>query len=199
MANFSYIIADHATAKAAVIDPAWEVGKIITLLEQQQLTLDKVLLTHSHYDHINGLDELFMHSAKVPLYLSRQEADFWQVGHASAVTLVQDAQIELGNTSIEMLHTPGHTPGSVCYKVGNNLLTGDTLFLNGCGRCDLRGGDAGVLYTSLDKLKHSLSTDINIFPGHNYYCEHTTDWQLQLSGNPFLQFNTQAEFINYRQ
>ena len=198
MRNFSYIIADKATGLAAVVDPAWEVDKITALLRQHELKLDKVLITHSHYDHINGLDQLFMHLHKVPLYLSRSEADFWQVIHSTATPLAKDSIINLGNTEITMLNTPGHTPGSVCYKVGNNLLTGDTLFLNGCGRCDLSGGDAGVLYETLAKLKTDLPGDTQIFPGHNYYIDPTTDWQFQLDGNPFLQFNDKDKFIKRR-
>jgi hydroxyacylglutathione hydrolase len=198
MANFSYIIADKSTALATVIDPAWEVPKIIAVLTKHGLKLDSVLLTHSHYDHINGLDELFMHVAHVPLYLSAKEADFWQVIYPNARHLTDKSQIQLGNTTITMLETPGHTPGSVCYSVDNLLFTGDTLFLAGCGRCDLRGGDAGLLFESLHKLKSDLAGDTVIYPGHNYYHQANTAWEFQLRTNPFLQFNHKGEFIKYR-
>jgi glyoxylase-like metal-dependent hydrolase (beta-lactamase superfamily II) len=106
--------------------------------------------------------------------------------------------IELGETSIRTLHTPGHTPGSACYHVGNNLITGDTLFVFGCGRCDLRGGDPEQMYVTLKDMGERLPADTIIHPGHNYAEVTTSTMEQQLEGNPFMHFDSSDDFTHYR-
>ena len=104
----------------------------------------------------------------------------------------------LGESQIKVLHTPGHTPGSACYQLGNEIITGDTLFVFGCGRCDLNGGSPLEMFETLKKMKQELPDDMLIHPGHNYSVKKTSTFAEQIEGNPFLHYDDEAEFINYR-
>ena len=197
MSNFIYLIHDHATDRAAVVDPAWDVPAILALAERQGLRITDILLTHSHFDHINGVDSLLGHS-DAQLHLLRAEAAFWN-RHSDLPTLHDGGdRIALGQTEIEILHTPGHTPGSACYRLGDQVLTGDTLFVFGCGRCDLRGGNPEQMHQSLRRLGERLPGDTLIRPGHNYGVTPTSTMIEQLAGNPFLHFDDAPGFVEYR-
>lgn len=201
MENFIYLIGDHDSQHVAVIDPAWEVSKILvhqsTVCQKGKIT--DILLTHSHYDHANGVRELLARTG-AQLHLLKAEADFWGAwGRLDPPTLHQDGDvISLGKTAIRCLHTPGHTPGSTCYYLDGHLITGDTLFVYGCGRCDLPGGDAEQMYHSLQRLSRDLPPQTVIHPGHHYGITPTSTLAEQLAGNPFLHFNDPAAFAHYR-
>jgi len=197
MENFVYLIHDHASARAAVVDQAWDVPKVLALAETQGVRITDILLTHSHHDHINGISEL-LETFDAQLHLLKSEAQFWG-SHLDLPTLHHGGDvIGLGNTAITALHTPGHTPGSACYQIGNELITGDTLFVFGCGRCDLRGGDPEQMYLTLRDMSDRLPPETVIHPGHNYAEKHTTTMDEQLAGNPFLHFDNSKEFTHYR-
>lgn len=197
LGNFIYIIHDHATSRAAVVDPAWDVPAILALTERHGLRVTDILLTHSHFDHINGVEAL-RDASDAQLHLLRAEAAFWD-RYTDLPTLHDGGdRIELGETEIEILHTPGHTPGSACYRLGDQVLTGDTLFVFGCGRCDLRGGDPEQMYQSLRRLGKWLPDGTLIRPGHNYGITPTSTMVEQLAGNPFLHFDDCAGFVEYR-
>lgn len=197
MENFIYLIQDLKTKRAAVVDPAWDVGAIEQLAKSKGVEITDILLTHSHHDHINGVAGLLKnHDAQ--LHLLKQEAQFWgQELHTP--TLHHGGDIfQLGDTPIEILHTPGHTPGSACYKIKDDLITGDTLFVFGCGRCDLAGGDPQQMYTTLKKMGEELPPSTLILPGHNYAVKETCSMHEELEGNPFMHFNDSNDFIEYR-
>ena len=197
MENFIYLIKDHATNRVAVVDPAWEADVILDRVAQQGLQVTDILLTHSHHDHINAIDDvLAKYDAQV--HLLKAEAEFWG-SYLDIPTLHHGGDVlKLGKTEIEMLHTPGHTPGSACYKVGDNLIAGDTLFVFGCGRCDLAGGDPNVMFDTLRHLKHDLPDQTILHPGHNYADRVTSTMGEQSEGNPFLHFDKCDEFVHYR-
>jgi len=197
MENFVYLIHDHATDRAAVVDPAWDVPEVLALARRKGVQITDILLTHSHHDHINGIEELLA-SHDAQLHLLREEAQFWGQG-LDLPTLHHGGDIiELGETGIQTLHTPGHTPGSACYHIGNNLITGDTLFVFGCGRCDLRGGDPEQMYVTLKDMAGRLPPGTIIHPGHNYAELTTSTMEQQREGNPFMHFDSSDEFIQYR-
>jgi len=104
----------------------------------------------------------------------------------------------LGKSEIEILHTPGHTPGSACYMIDGNLIAGDTLFVFGCGRCDLQGGDPKQMYATLKHMKEHLPNGTLIHPGHNYAQAPVSTLQEQIEGNPFMHFSDVAQFVDYR-
>jgi len=197
MENFIYLIQDLKTNRAAVVDPAWDVPAILKRAEQLGVTITDILLTHSHHDHINGIEQILA-KYDAQLHLSRAEAEFWGK-HLDLPTLHHGGdRITLGETEIQMLHTPGHTPGSACYHLGDDLITGDTMFVYGCGRCDLSGGDPEVMYDTLNKIEHDLPGNTLILPGHNYSVTSSTSLAEQQKGNPFMHFHNKADFVEYR-
>jgi len=197
MENFIYLIEDRATGRAAVVDPAWDVPEIVALAEQRGLRISDVLLTHSHHDHINGIAALLdRYDAQV--HLLKSESDFWGAALVRPSLHRGGDRIRVGETEIDVLHTPGHTPGSACYRVGDRLITGDTLFVFGCGRCDLRGGDPELMYSTLKGLVAGLPGRTVILPGHNYAETTSSTLDEQVEGNPFLHFDSLDRFITYR-
>ncbi len=197
MENFIYLIEDVETRQTAVVDPAWDVPAILEEAAKLDLTITDILLTHSHHDHINGIEGILEH-AVARVHLLKPEYEFWN--HALDKPQLHHGgdRLMLGASEISMLHTPGHTPGSGCYRVGDDLITGDTLFVYGCGRCDLHGGDPVQMFTTLKDMKHNLDPNIVIHPGHNYSVAETTTLEEQFEGNPFMHFENEAEFIHYR-
>lgn len=197
MENFIYLITDLATRKTAVVDPAWEANKIIAAAERENLQITDILLTHSHNDHINGVEEI-LNQYDSELHLLKAEAEFWQAKLEKPSIHHGGDSICLGDTAIKILHTPGHTPGSACYQLDGDIITGDTLFVFGCGRCDLQGGDPEQMFDTLKKMKSQLPLDTVIFPGHNYAEKSTSTMEEQTEGNPFMHFEDSNQFVEYR-
>jgi hydroxyacylglutathione hydrolase len=197
MENFVYLLHDHASGRAAVIDPAWEVDAVIALAKKKNVRITDILLTHSHHDHINGIEDV-LNEYDAQVHLLKPEADFW--GRALDLPTLHHGgdTIDVGDMPIHVLHTPGHTPGSACYHVGNDLITGDTLFVFGCGRCDLRGGDPEQMYHTLKDMASGLPRETVIHPGHNYAEKATSTLDEQIEGNPFMHFDDLERFSFYR-
>lgn len=198
MENFVYLINDKASDTAAIVDPAWEVDEILKVADDRGIKITDILLTHSHNDHINGLERTLEHSdAKV--HLLKPEAKFWGANLKDPVLHHGGDTINIGDSRINILHTPGHTPGSACYHIGDDLIAGDTLFVFGCGRCDLAGGDPEQMFQTLKKMKTELPRSTVLHPGHNYAPQSpTSTLQHQCEGNPFLHFDESADFVKYR-
>ena len=197
MENFIYLIHDHKSDRAAVVDPAWEVPEVLALADRQGMRITDILLTHSHHDHINGINEVLARN-DAQLHLLKAEAQFWGQNMDLPTLHHGGDEIQLGDTVIRVLHTPGHTPGSACYHVGNELIAGDTLFVFGCGRCDLRGGDPEQMYATLKNMAAQLPAQTCIHPGHNYSIKPVSTMQEQVEGNPFMHFDDVAHFTRYR-
>ncbi|MEM1332713.1 MAG: MBL fold metallo-hydrolase [Actinomycetota bacterium] len=179
MVNFVYAIGDRATGECLVVDPAYDVRRILDLLADDGMTVTGVLATHYHPDHvggsmmgfeIEGITTLLEH-VDVPIHLNADETEWVEkttsvsrehlVGHASGDV------VSVGGVDITLLHTPGHTPGSQCFMVDGRLVAGDTLFLEGCGRTDLPGSDPKAMMQSLARLA-KVPDDTIVFPGHRY-------------------------------
>ncbi len=198
MDNFVYIISDPYTQYAAIVDPSWDAGSILKFLQIQALTLTDILLTHSHYDHCNALQPVIHSIPKARIHISRAEAEFWGNAPAQCILHEEGDVIPVGILKVTVLHTPGHTPGSVCYQMDNYLFTGDTLFINGCGRCDLEGGDPQQMHASLQRLAR-LPPDLFVCAGHDYGPQPMTTLAEQVATNPFLKISQLNDFIKYRQ
>lgn len=196
MENFIYLISDKKTGQAAVVDPAWDVPEIIKLAKKRNVKITDIFLTHSHNDHINGINGILkQHDAQ--LHLLNEEAQFWGEPLLKPSLHHGGDNIKIGASEIQIHHTPGHTPGSACYQIENNLIAGDTLFVFGCGRCDLQGGDPNVMYDTLKKLGQ-MPGDTLILPGHNYADKTTATIKEQVDGNPFMFFDAAEDFVEYR-
>ena len=197
LANIIYIITDNKSKESAIIDPAWDMSEVYKYIGENDLILKKILLTHSHHDHVNAIDEILA-SYDLEIHINKKEKVFWKKEYDNFVINHGGDTIKLGETEIRSLHTPGHTPGSTCYHIGDDLIAGDTLFVFGCGRCDLHGGSPEEMFNTLKDIKISLDPKTIILPGHNYSIKRESTLQEEIQGNPFMKFNNINKFINYR-
>ena len=197
MSNFIYVIEDIITKKCALVDPAWDLTEIYNHIKQGGLSLERILLTHSHHDHVNAIDNV-LNDFDVPININRDEQVFWMRTYDNFDLNYGGDLIYLGNTTIKSIHTPGHTPGSTCYHIGNDLIAGDTLFVFGCGRCDLHGGNPELMYKSLKQIRETLNSNTIILPGHNYSTEKTSTISNEIKNNPFFHFDDLNKFVQYR-
>ena len=182
MRNFAYLIGDRQTGDCVVVDPAYAAGDLVDVLEADGLHLSGVLVTHHHPDHVGGsmmgfelkgLAEL-LERVSVPVHVNSQEAQFVSritgIPMSDLTSHEHGDKVSVGAIDIELLHTPGHTPGSQCFLLDGRLVAGDTLFLEGCGRTDFPGGDSDEIFRSLQKIAR-LPGDPTVFPGHWYSVE----------------------------
>jgi hydroxyacylglutathione hydrolase len=207
MANFVYLLADPLTRRAAVVDPAWEIDAIVGLADREGYQIEKIFITHYHPDHLGG--NLFGHSIqgaadllariKAKVYLNKHEVE-----GAKRVAGLSDSDIvatnagdtaKIGNIEVKFIHTPGHTPGSQCFLVDGNLISGDTLFINSCGRVDLPGSDPEQMYYSLNQTLRKLDDSTVVYPGHAYSPESKTTIGEQKRANPYMRFNSVDQFL----
>jgi glyoxylase-like metal-dependent hydrolase (beta-lactamase superfamily II) len=179
MVNFTYVLGDRDTGEAVIVDPAYAVRDLVEIVGGDGLRLTGVLATHHHPDHVGGsmmgfslegVAEL-LDLAPVKVHVHRDEAEFVsRVTGASPGDLVVHESgdvVQVGALPVQVLHTPGHTPGSMCFLVDGLLVSGDTLFLEGCGRTDFPGSDPGAMYDSLTRLA-ALPDDTVVCAGHKY-------------------------------
>ncbi|MCL2062113.1 MAG: MBL fold metallo-hydrolase [Firmicutes bacterium] len=147
----------------AVVDPGGEAEKLLDAAQKQGKTIGAVLLTHAHWDHIGAVSELQKNGAKV--YIHQTDALLLNNRFTPDVLIKKEGKLILDARTVQILHTPGHTAGSVCYIADNILFSGDTLFRLQIGRCDLPTGDFSVMKETLKKL-FALSVDYRVLPGH---------------------------------
>ena len=198
MQNFSYIIGDEFTKDAAVVDAGWEVGKLMEIADKEKLNINKIILTHSHYDHIQKTDELAS-KTKADVYFHENDSSEIKKSiknpNIKLHKLKNNGEIKVGNIKIKIIHTPGHSPGAICLLFENKLITGDTLFVNAIGRTDLAGGDSLKLFESLQKLK-KLKDDIEVYPGHDYGEIPFSTIGGEKKTNPYFMCSTKEQFLN---
>jgi glyoxylase-like metal-dependent hydrolase (beta-lactamase superfamily II) len=181
MRNFVYAIGDLETGEAVLVDPAYSPHQLVKLVEDDGLNVVGAVATHYHPDHIggqlmssqqiSGIAEL-QAGSPVPVHVQGDEVTWVKertgVGDDVLVVHRDGDVVRVGSVAITLLHTPGHTPGSQCLLVEGRLLSGDTLFIDGCGRTDFPGGDPKEMYESLSKRLANVSDDTVLFPGHLY-------------------------------
>ncbi len=179
MVNFSYALGDRDSGEALLVDPAYAVAELLDALRGDEMSVVGVLATHHHFDHVGGT--LAGHHVQgiaellevVDVAVHAQRAELQAIARGTGVpasSLVgHDGGdvVEVGGVGVALLHTPGHTRGSQCLLVDHHLISGDTLFLEGCGRMDLDGGDPEAMYGSLRRLAE-LPGDTVVCPGHRY-------------------------------
>jgi glyoxylase-like metal-dependent hydrolase (beta-lactamase superfamily II) len=180
MVNFTYAIGDAVTKQCVLVDPCYAVGELVDKCEGEGFTVTGALATHYHPDHVGG--DLFGHSLQgvrelltrcpCKVHVQRAEAPWVQraTGCGAGDLALHDSGdvVKVGEIPITLIHTPGHTPGSQCFLVQDRLVSGDTLFLQGCGRTDFPGGDARQLYLSLTQKLAQVPDSATLFPGHLY-------------------------------
>lgn len=208
MANFVYFIGDPATRKLAVVDPAWEVDAILDFVAREGYEIDKLLVTHYHPDHLGGSmmgnsvqgAAQMLERVKVKVYLNKHEVE-----GAKRVAGLSDSDIvaveagdvfKIGEVPVKFIHTPGHTPGSQCFLVDGNLVSGDTLFVGSCGRVDLPGSDPEAMYYSLNHTLRNLDDSTVVYPGHAYSPESSTTIGHEKRRNMYFRFDTLDDFLD---
>ena len=197
MKNFCYLLLDHDTSDAVLIDPAWEMDKIEAKMLLYGANLKAILITHHHFDHVH-LANNFAREYNIAVYISKTEADYYDFSCQNLVEVTVQNAIEIGSINVVPLFTPGHTKGSICYWIANALFTGDTLFAEGCGLCVGRGADPGDMFDSLSFLKIVLPKNTKIYPGHSYGHYPGKDFLFIKQNNIYLSFNEKEKFIDYR-
>jgi hydroxyacylglutathione hydrolase len=185
--NFSYVVADEDSREAVVVDPSFNIDTIILVLKDKGFNLKYVVDTHGHPDHAAGNRELKSHfNSKIVAH---------RLSHVGQDVSVDDRDvIRLGKTELKVIHTPGHTPDSICLLVDGKLLTGDTLFVGECGRTDLPGGSPKDMYASLRKIA-KLDDKIEVYPGHDYGSSPISTVGIEKRANYTLQNRTLEEFL----
>jgi glyoxylase-like metal-dependent hydrolase (beta-lactamase superfamily II) len=195
MQNLVYLIADRETHRAAVLDPGWDVPAI--LREAGNAIITDILVSHWHEDHINGIDEL-VEATGARVHLLQAEADYWNPDATRLVCHADGDCIRVGSLDIRLVHTPGHSPGSACFHADGALFTGDTLFVYGCGRCDLPGGDAHAMYYTLRRMVETFPPETVLYPGHDYAGKAVSTLAEQILLNPFLHQDSAEAFVAFR-
>jgi len=190
--NLCEILYCPETRAAAIVDPAWEVDRLLREVEARGLRVTHALITHTHEDHIEGVAELVQRTGAA-VVVSPREAAVVAAGAPSLVEVVDRADIAIGRCGVRALDTPGHTVGGTCYLGDGFLITGDVLFVGGCGRTDFPGGDSAAMWRSLQRLM-ALPEETRVYPGHDYGATPTSTLAHELRENPYLRCATLEEF-----
>lgn len=193
MMNFTYLIVDDTTKTAAVVDPSWHADAIFEAAQKEGATITHLLLTHSHFDHTNAVSPLMEKTGAVLCVHAEEAADFEKYENR-LVPLNDNDTVRVGTLEFQVIHTPGHTPGSVCYLIGHTCFTGDTLFVDSIGRTDLPGGDPEEMFASLKRLSE-LPNGVVIFPGHNYGGSTSATIEEQRKTNPYMKLRSVGDFL----
>lgn len=204
MRNYVYLIGSLETRKAAVVDAAWEIDEILRLAAEDDMEITHAFVTHTHPDHVGGrfagvaiagVTEL-LSRCKAKVVVHKAEAEVLQdLAKSDLIKAESGDKIDVGGVEILLLHTPGHTPGSQCFLVDNRIISGDTLFINGCGRVDFPGGNPEEMYYSLTQKLMALPDETILFPGHNYAAQPQSTLSEQKKTNPYLRFTSLKQFL----
>jgi len=205
MQNFVYLIGSTETRKVAVVDGAWGIDEILRIAAKDEVEITHALVTHTHPDHvggrfagmeIEGVTEL-LGKCKAKVVVHKAEAEFLKALSPSDIIKAESGdKIDVGGVEIQLLHTPGHTPGSQCFLIDNRIVSGDTLFIGSCGRVGLPGRNPEQMYYSLTQKLMALPDDTVLFPGHNYSDQPTSTIGQQKQSNPYFQFHSLKQFLS---
>jgi glyoxylase-like metal-dependent hydrolase (beta-lactamase superfamily II) len=206
MRNFSYLIGDMGSRKCVVVDPAYAPGELHDVVLKDGYELVGALVTHYHADHcggnmmgfnLPGVVEL-LDIVDVPIYAHQNEISWIRkttgIGEGHLRETEEGSVLSIGSIDISFLHTPGHTPGSQCFMVRDRLISGDTVFLDGCGRTDLPGGDPEQMYRSLRRLA-MLPPKTDLYPGHHYSQEPFSTMNEVTANNVVFRASTESDWL----
>jgi hydroxyacylglutathione hydrolase len=208
MQNYVYLLGDPTTHEAAVVDAAWDIDTIVRTAEADGYKITADLVTHFHPDHLGG--GLMGHQisgaadlvARVPvkIYIHKAELPFVHrltgLSTSDVVPVEGGDEAKVGQLKVKFIHTPGHTPGSQCFLVGNALVSGDTLFIGSCGRVDLPGSNPEDMYRSLTQVLGALPDETLLYPGHNYADRPRSTIGDEKRSNMMMKFHNLQDFLS---
>jgi len=199
--NFCTVVSCPETNEAAIVDPAWEVDRLLAETTKRGLRVTKTLITHTHNDHIEGVAAVVAQTGAT-IVVSPLEVDRVRhllAGAQAMYELCSDRQdIAIGRRGVRALHTPGHTVGGTCFLADGFLISGDVLFVGGCGRTDFTGGDTAQLWNSLQRIA-GLPEETRVYPGHDYGDTPTSTIAHETRTNPYLRCQTFEAFRALRE
>lgn len=197
--NFVYMVHGERRRDAIIIDPVGDLDAVLADLHRRDLTLRGILVTHTHADHI-GLVAPLLAGSDCPVWVSSREADRLDVPSHLLRVLDGGNSFELAGLQIEPIPTPGHTLCSLWHRIGENLFTGNTLFIEGCGTCSGPNSDPGLLFDSLLRLRDEIAPETRVYPGHRYVYPIGQPFSFVLEHNIYMQFDRaqRALFIGFK-
>ncbi|HJR85399.1 MAG TPA: hydroxyacylglutathione hydrolase family protein [Nitrososphaeraceae archaeon] len=190
MQNFSYVVFDENDKVGVIIDPSWDLEKILEILEKNKISAKYIINTHTHFDHVLGNDQIaeITKAAIIQHEKSTLKKDR---------SVTEGESINIGDIELEVLHTPGHSEDSICLIVDKeDIITGDTLFVGNIGRVDLPGSSPDSMYDSLSRIAR-LEDSLVVYPGHNYGMTPTSTILNERTNNPMLNFKSKEAFLKY--
>ncbi len=208
MANFVYLIGDDERRECMVVDPAWDTQGILDYIDREEMKLVGALVTHYHPDHVGG--EIWGHNIEgiaelMSLRPAPVHVNVFESSGVKQMTGISDSdlqeheggdEIRIGNIKLTFLHTPGHTPGSQCFLVEDTVISGDTLFIGGCGRVDLPGGNSAQLYDSLTEVLGKLPNETVLLPGHNYAARTQSTIGAEKETNYYMKMQSLEDWLS---
>jgi glyoxylase-like metal-dependent hydrolase (beta-lactamase superfamily II) len=191
--NFCEILFCPTTREAAIVDPAWEVDRLLREVAARGLHVTTALVTHTHEDHVEGVAALVERTGAAVVVSASEAARAQAPAGARLVDAVDGSVVAIGRCGVRTLATPGHTVGGTCFLADGFVVTGDVLFVGGCGRTDFPGGDTAALWRSLQRLAE-LPEETRVYPGHDYGPTPTSTIGYELRANPYLRCETYDAF-----
>lgn len=195
--NYVYLLYDDVSKECAIVDPAWDISELEAEIEKNCMKLKYILLTHSHYDHINKA-EYFTNKYSALTVMSEAEAEYYDFYPPNSSLINDNDTLMLGEFQIKCILTPGHTEGSLCFLCGGFLFSGDTLFTDGCGFCIGKGADSEKMFYSIQKLKQLIPMDTIVYPGHKFKYDIGMSFEYISNYNIYLQFSKKDQFCAFR-
>ena len=195
MTNYNYVVIDVATRLAVLVDPSWQADVVVGAVVDAGVRVAGILLTHSHPDHIDLAASLGTRFG-CPLWMSKEEIA-WSGYRAPGLVAIDATPFHVGSMTIRPMLTPGHTPGCMCYRVDDDLFTGDVLFAEGCGICP--DVDAALrMYESLGRIRRDIQDSTRIYPGHSFGLAPGQSFETVRRENIYLQFSNRDDFAAFR-
>lgn len=194
--NYCYILLNHESRTQVILDPAWEYQTIVNALEEYPYQLSGILLTHSHFDHVNLADSISEYF-DAPVFISERESSAVSIKKSRLVELMDDQVLNLGGMRILCLSTPGHSEGSICYLCEDSVFTGDTVLTEGCGICNTEEA-ARTLYDSFQKFRNHVSEECFLYPGHSFGMSTGESMKEVYRSNIYFHFNNADDFASFR-
>ncbi|MDX2020245.1 MAG: MBL fold metallo-hydrolase [Deltaproteobacteria bacterium] len=195
--NFCELLYCPTTREAAVVDPAFEVDRLLRLAREHHLAIKHILITHTHHDHIEGVADMVA-ATGAAVFVHPHEAPKIKAMASQVVLLSDRMDVAIGACGVRALETFGHTPGGTCFLADGYIVTGDVLFVGGCGRTDFPGGSTAALWQSLNRLM-GLPEETVVYPGHNYGSTPTSTMGREILENPYLRAADYEAFRSLRE